>query len=100
VTALEENGLMLAAFDFADYSTAVYPLMPGDRLVLYTDGIVEAEDGKQEQYGPERLSGLLRETASMAPAEAADSILKSVEQWAPRQEDDRTLLICDYVGSA
>jgi phosphoserine phosphatase RsbU/P len=100
VTAQEENGLMLAAFDFADYSTAVYPLMPGDRLVLYTDGIVEAEDGKQEQYGPERLSRLLRQTAGMAPAEAADSILKSVEQWAPRQEDDRTLLICDYVGSA
>ncbi|HEX7158479.1 MAG TPA: PP2C family protein-serine/threonine phosphatase [Edaphobacter sp.] len=100
VTAVEENGLMLAAFDFADYSTAVYPLMPGDRLVLYTDGIVEAEDEKQEQYGHERLSLLLRQTAGMTPGEAADSILKSVQQWAPQQNDDRTLLICDYVGSA
>jgi len=99
VTAVEENGLMLAAFDFADYSTAVYPLMAGDRLVLYTDGIVEAEDSKEEQYGGDRLSNLLRESASKPPAEVADLILKSVQQWAARQDDDRTLLICDYVGS-
>ena len=37
-----ENGLMLAAFDFATYTSAAQPLHPGDRLLLYTDGIVEA----------------------------------------------------------
>lgn len=100
VTAVEENGLMLAAFDFADYSTAVHPLVPGDRLVLYTDGIVEAEDAKEEQYGRERLSDVLRQSAGMPPAEVADLILSSVQQWAVKQDDDRTLLICDYVGSA
>jgi len=100
VTAVEENGLMLAAFDFADYSTAVYPLMPGDRLVLYTDGIVEAEDSKEEQYGPERLSSLLRQSAGQSPAEVADLILRSVQEWAVKQDDDRTLLVCDYAGSA
>jgi len=37
-----ENGLMLAAFDFATYTSAAQPLHAGDRLLLYTDGIVEA----------------------------------------------------------
>ena len=37
VTQIEENGLMLAAFDFASYSTAVHKLETDDRIVLYTD---------------------------------------------------------------
>ena len=65
VTPVEENGLMLAAFDFAEYTTAVLPLAVGDRLVLYTDGIVEAEDASEEQFGQERLCSLMRETAGL-----------------------------------
>ena len=44
VRPIEENGLMLAAFDFAKYSNVTHRLEPGDRLLLYTDGIVEAAD--------------------------------------------------------
>jgi phosphoserine phosphatase RsbU/P len=44
VREIEENGLMLAAFDFAKYSNAAHGLEPGDRLLLYTDGILEATD--------------------------------------------------------
>jgi phosphoserine phosphatase RsbU/P len=42
VTQIEENGLMLAVFDFASYSTAVHRLEPDDRIVMYTEGVVEA----------------------------------------------------------
>ena len=42
VTEVVENGLMLAAFDFTTYSNAVQRLQSGDRLLLYTDGLVEA----------------------------------------------------------
>jgi sigma-B regulation protein RsbU (phosphoserine phosphatase) len=42
VLPIEQNGLMLAVFDFAEYSTAARRLEQGDRLLLYTDGIVEA----------------------------------------------------------
>ena len=90
---------MLAAFDFAEYTTAVLPLAVGDRLVLYTDGIVEAEDASEEQFGQERLCSLMQESAGLSPGETADLILSSVKKWSALQNDDRTLLICDYVGA-
>lgn len=99
VMPVVENGLMLAAFDFAEYSTVVLPLMAGDRLVLYTDGIVEAEDGKQEEFGQERLCALLRDSAGLGHTEAADLVLSSVQRWAAAQNDDLTLLVCDYAGA-
>jgi phosphoserine phosphatase RsbU/P len=51
-----ENGLMLAAFANATYSTAVHQLHSGDRLLLYTDGILEAANPAGEELGPQRLS--------------------------------------------
>ena len=38
---------MLANFAFATYETLSYPVRPGDRLMLYTDGVVEAEDARR-----------------------------------------------------
>ena len=97
VREVVENGLMLAAFDFATYSNATHLLKPGDRLLLYTDGIVEAESAKGEFFGQESLSTLLRQTSAIAPAFAADRIISAVQQWAASQDDDLTVLICDYV---
>ena len=54
VTRLIENGLMLAAFSFATYEAISHPLMPGDRLQLYTDGILEAANSQEEEFGEER----------------------------------------------
>lgn len=96
VMAVEENGLMLAAFSFATYGNAVLPLVPGDRLLLYTDGILEAMDARREEFGPQRLQALVRECAGRTPTEAADLILSTVQGWAVSQEDDLTLLVCDY----
>jgi sigma-B regulation protein RsbU (phosphoserine phosphatase) len=43
ITEIAENGLMLAAFDSAQYSNSSHQLEAGDRILLYTDGIVEGE---------------------------------------------------------
>lgn len=95
-----ESGLMLAAFDFAAYTTAAQKLQPGDRLLLYTDGIVEAASAGGEFFGQESLSALLRQTSGVAPAAAADRIISAVQQWAVSQDDDLTVLVCDYAGDA
>jgi sigma-B regulation protein RsbU (phosphoserine phosphatase) len=98
VTEIAENGLMLAAFDFADYVTLTRPIKPGDRLVLYTDGLLEAANTQQEEFGRERLHAQVRETANLYPAEAADQIILSIKQWSSIQNDDLTVLVCDYVA--
>jgi sigma-B regulation protein RsbU (phosphoserine phosphatase) len=99
VVELAENGLMLAAFSYATYSTVEYPLKPGDRLVLYTDGLLEAENAEGEEFGPLRLVGLLKDSAMLNPEEVADHIISSLKAWARSQNDDLTILICDYAGA-
>jgi sigma-B regulation protein RsbU (phosphoserine phosphatase) len=100
VREVQENGLMLAAFDFAKYSNATHRLEAGDRLLLYTDGIVEAADASGKFFGQDSLSDLLRQTSELLPSEAADRIIAAVGQWAVSQDDDLTVLVCDYVGTA
>jgi phosphoserine phosphatase RsbU/P len=99
VREIEENGLMLAAFEFAKYSNATHGLEPGDRLLLYTDGILEATDASGEFFGRDSLSDLLRHTSGLPPSEVADRIIAAVGKWAVSQDDDLTVPVCDYVGT-
>jgi len=99
VTEVAENGLILAVFDHATYSTTARRLQPGDRLLLYTDGILEASNASGEFFGPEAVGTLLRQTAEIAPSDAADRIISAVQEWAVSQDDDLTVLVCDYVGN-
>jgi phosphoserine phosphatase RsbU/P len=97
VTEIAENGLMLAAFEFASYSTAVHKLEAGDRIVMYTDGILEASNTAGNFFGHDALHDLLTKTRGLSPAMAADAIISSVRQWSAKQDDDLTVLVCDYM---
>ena len=96
VKQIEENGLMLAAFDFATYRTAVHKLEADDRIVMYTDGVVEASNAAGDFFGHDAFCDLLTTTRELSPSMAADSIIASVRQWSGQQDDDLTILICDY----
>ena len=98
VTPIEENGLMLAVFDFASYSTAVHKLETDDRIVMYTDGVVDASNAAGDFFGHDALCDLLTRTRGLSPTMAADSIISSVRQWSEKQDDDLTILICDYIS--
>jgi sigma-B regulation protein RsbU (phosphoserine phosphatase) len=97
VTEIKENGLMLAVFGSASYSTAVHKLEDGDRIVMYTDGILEASNVAGKFFGEDALYDLLIKTRGLSPAMTADSIISSVRQWSRKQNDDLTVLICDYM---
>jgi sigma-B regulation protein RsbU (phosphoserine phosphatase) len=99
VTPIEENGLMLAAFGFASYSTAVHKMEAGDRMVMYTDGILEAANAAGDFFGHDALCDLLTRTRQLSPAMAADAVISSVRQWSGKQDDDLTILVCDYAPS-
>jgi sigma-B regulation protein RsbU (phosphoserine phosphatase) len=96
IIEITENGLMLAAFSFATYATLTQSIRPGDRLVLYTDGLLEATNKHEEEFGCLRLHALVLETANLPQAEAVDRIIASIQRWSPTQVDDLTLLVCDY----
>jgi sigma-B regulation protein RsbU (phosphoserine phosphatase) len=99
VLKIEENGLMLAAFDYATYRNVVRPLEPGDRFLLYTDGLIEAADVNGDFFEQEALAELLRQTSELPASGAADRIISEVRRWGASQDDDLTVLICDYVPS-
>ena len=88
---------MLALFESASYSTAVHKLQEGDRVVMYTDGIVEASNSAGEFFAQDALCDLITKTRRLSPAMAADSIISSVREWSAKQDDDLTVVICDYI---
>ena len=98
VTEIIENGFVLAMTEGAVFSNAVHALQPDDRLVLYTDGLLEARNEKREIFGETSLHAILRDTAALPIGQAADRIIAAVKQWSAVQDDDLTLLLCDYLG--
>ena len=92
----EENGLVLALLSSAAYASTNRPLVRGDRLLLYTDGIIEAANAGGEEFGYERVGNLLQASAKMAAEEAADLIVNTVSGWSSIQGDDLTVIVCDY----
>jgi phosphoserine phosphatase RsbU/P len=97
VIEVAENGLVLAASEASAYSEKTLALYPGDRLLLYTDGLVEARNSDGKMFGEEAVTAALSSTAALTPAQAADRLIASAQQWAESQDDDLTVLICDFM---
>lgn len=92
---LTPTGMAIGAIPDAIYESGTITLGHGDVLVLYTDGISEAENERQELYGEERLRDTIA-GARMLPATAImDAILDSVRTFtgAVPQSDDITLMV-------
>ena len=94
------KGMPLGLFDDAVYKNVSYRLYANDSIVLYTDGITEAEDSEHCLYGDERLLATCRSVASRCPAVMCDTILQSIRRHAQDyiQSDDITLLCLTYAG--
>lgn len=74
-------------------------LAPGDLLVLYTDGVIEARNAQNEQFGLARLTRIVRERALDPVESILDQILAEARGWAPVQQDDVTCLVARYTGN-
>lgn len=90
------KSLPLAAMEDTVYHDGNVHLAPGDRLVLYTDGITEAENTAQEQYTSARLEQFLSTTAGMSSAELIDALIMHVytfAEGAPQSDDIAVLTL-------
>jgi sigma-B regulation protein RsbU (phosphoserine phosphatase) len=90
----EGDTFPIGILDEADYKETRLQLAPGDRLVFYTDGIVEATNEQGEMFGFERLLGLVQETRSTDADELLKEILEKVSAFvgAAPQHDDLTAI--------
>lgn len=86
------TGVLLGRFNDARYATTFTDLLPGDRIVAYTDGIPEARNERDEMFGEERLKEAIGGDATTA------DVLIAVRQWrgnAVEDADDLTIVIVD-----
>lgn len=95
VVPLPSSGVPLGLIPTVRYRAATLDLGPGDLVCLYSDGITEAEDPDDEQYGQERLEDLLRENTGRPLDEILRTIdHKMVDFAASRpQGDDQTVVL-------
>jgi serine phosphatase RsbU (regulator of sigma subunit) len=71
-------------------------LEPGDMLVLYTDGLIEARNASGTELGIERLCGLVEEHAPAGPEALHAALMTTALGWASIQQDDMTCLVARY----
>ena len=93
---LEKGGTLLGILEGIDFEEASIPLAPGDRVVLYTDGISEAMNADGEQWGDQRLCEIVEAMPKHASArEISERVMAALAEHLGEVEaqDDVTLLV-------
>ena len=91
---LGTTGPVVGLFEQWDCEIEERELDPGDRLVLYTDGVTESFNEAEEEFGEARLTEALREGPESPPQATIAAIVDGVRRFSPReQHDDITLIV-------
>jgi sigma-B regulation protein RsbU (phosphoserine phosphatase) len=92
---LETGGLLLGAFSDAKYEFGEVELAPGDLLIMYTDGLSEAMDNSDQEYGESRIVDNSLKIRSQSADVICSMLVKSVKQFAAgiSDFDDMTVVI-------
>lgn len=92
---LEATGIAIGAMEDATYEQQEVTLAAGDVIVLYTDGVTEAVNGRDEMFEIPRLVEVICRTRSRSAREMVESIIDSVNEFSRNQPqyDDITLMV-------
>jgi sigma-B regulation protein RsbU (phosphoserine phosphatase) len=92
---LEAGGLPLGIDGSATFETAAMELRPGDALIFYTDGVIEAFNDKSEEFGNDRWLNAIRALPDWGAQESLEFLMKPVDAFVgfTRQSDDITCLV-------
>jgi sigma-B regulation protein RsbU (phosphoserine phosphatase) len=97
---MDESGLLLGVRPNERYTTCEVSFDVGDRLLLYSDGLVEAENAEGESFGDAALPNFIQKKQSLGAEQFVDLLLENVLAWSrsgstKAQEDDITIVVMD-----
>ncbi|HUT38980.1 MAG TPA: SpoIIE family protein phosphatase [Methanoregula sp.] len=89
------TGIVLGAVENREYFSRTISIGVGDIVVMYTDGVTESINTKEELFGEERLNAIIKNNARLSAREILDQILSGVQEFTADmpQFDDITLLV-------
>ncbi|HEX5484298.1 MAG TPA: PP2C family protein-serine/threonine phosphatase [Terriglobia bacterium] len=95
VERLDASGAVIGLFEHFPYQQAAVTLGPGDRLVGYTDGVSEAMNPGQEEWGEQRMGDALARCDGLCAAETVRRVMAAADHFAAgaQQYDDMTLVV-------
>jgi len=95
IEELPAGGTVIGLFPQSSYEESAVDLRPGDVLIAFTDGVPEAQNPQEEEFGEERLKNLLRQSAHLPVAEIASTIAGELKTWIDdaAQYDDLTFIL-------
>lgn len=102
IERLDVGGLPLGILAEAKYQAGTATLAPGDWLVIFTDGLVEAENARQEDYGEIRVMSVLEAGKSLEPADLLKRLMYDLDAFVGTtpQHDDVTCMLLKAEDSA
>jgi sigma-B regulation protein RsbU (phosphoserine phosphatase) len=95
IDRLQVGGIPLGIQENVSYESGTVTLQSGDWLVIFTDGVIEAENDRTEEYGEERLLTMLHANVALTPTMLLNTIMLDLDRFvgnAP-QHDDVTLML-------
>ena len=97
IEELVSDAFVLGMFDFASYQSRPFHLDKGDILVVYSDGLTDAENPGGEMFGEERLLEIIRQEAPSGSRALEQRFLKAIEEFTQGmpQTDDITFVVVE-----
>jgi serine phosphatase RsbU (regulator of sigma subunit) len=95
IEELTVGGTVVGMFPETEYEEATVALFPGDVLLAFTDGVPEAHNPENEEFGEERLQALLQQTAHLPADEISARVAAEMNNWIrdAEQYDDLTFIV-------
>ncbi|UCB52396.1 MAG: serine/threonine-protein phosphatase, partial [Candidatus Zixiibacteriota bacterium] len=92
---LTEGGMALGMFENSKYEERPLGITPGEIIVFYTDGVTEAKNDSQEEFGTRRLKQVIDDSHQLSAGQIQENIHGAVKEFTgvSHQEDDLTMIV-------